>query len=170
MRSVTKRQKMNQVKVLIALFVVFTTASALVKPLIFGGERATEGQFPYLMSFRSKAESVFHHICGAAIISERFAVTAGHCFSSSNGLENYRIVVGAYDREDFKNGKYFKIKQFIRHPGYNSTTKINDIALIEFKKSIRFDENIKVLEIGTTFIEDGEVATIAGWGRSEVCE
>ena len=43
---------------------------------IVGGQYATEGQFPYLVSFQSQT---FQHFCGGAVIDENNVLTAAHC-------------------------------------------------------------------------------------------
>ena len=48
---------------------------------IVGGRYATEGQFPYLVSFQSQFgnPSTFQHFCGGAVIDKNNVLTAAHC-------------------------------------------------------------------------------------------
>lgn len=46
---------------------------------IIGGEKATDGQFPALVSLQST--NGHSHFCGGGLISDRLILTAGHCFA-----------------------------------------------------------------------------------------
>lgn len=137
------------------------------QPLIFGGEKATPDQFPYLVSVRYMKNGKYEHHCGAAILSDRFVLTAAHCYKSKIKFNKYRISVGAAHRED--PGELFAIKRFVVHARYDAATKANDIAVIEMGSPLVLGAKIKAIEINRNPIEGKEIATVAGWGRSEVC-
>ncbi len=50
---------------------------AKVDSKIIGGEYASEGQFPYMVSFQYGKS----HFCGGTIYDERNIITAAHCCS-----------------------------------------------------------------------------------------
>lgn len=160
----------KNITVLILLVTLSGSLAAFVgSPFIYGGEKANENQFPFLVSFRVKNENkTTSHVCGASIISDRFLVTAGHCYSPNRfQISDYRISVGAKMRTD--EGKLFPVKQIISHPDLNLRRMINDIALVEMMEPFPLNENISSIEIGRNFIENGEKGIAAGWGKSEVC-
>lgn len=51
------------------------SAELIPSPRIVSGGFAALGQFPYQVSVRLNNQ----HICGGALISKRFVVTAAHC-------------------------------------------------------------------------------------------
>lgn len=154
---------------LLFLLISGSLADFASEPYIFGGENATDtSQFPYLASLR-KDNGTFHS-CGASILSDRFLVTAGHCYSIYTEVSDYRVVVGALRKED--KGEQYTVKRFIRHPGYTIIPfdkPANDIALIEVKRKIQFNSKVSPIAISRDFIGKNVSAVTAGWGSSEVC-
>lgn len=137
------------------------------QPLIFGGKKATPDQFPFLVSVRYLKNGLYVHNCGAAILSNRFVLTAAHCYKSKIKYNKYHISVGAVKRED--QGNLYTIKRFIVHPRYDAATKMNDIAMIEMENPLVLGAKIAAIEINRNPIEGKEMATVSGWGKSDVC-
>lgn len=140
--------------------------------LIFGGKKATPDQFPFLVSVRYMKNGKYEHNCGAAIlsngnISNRYVITAGHCYKSKIKFNKYRISIGATKRED--QGELYPIKRFIVHQRYDAATKENDIALIEMENPLDLGAKSSAIELNRNPIVGKHMATVAGWGRSEVC-
>lgn len=136
------------------------------EPLIFGGKKATENQFPFLVSLRVLKNGSFTHDCGASILSDRFLVTAAHCKKSKLNMKDYRVSVGPHTKED--QGEEYTIKQFFVHPKFSRITMRNDIALVQMEKPIRFGKTASAIEISRDFIDGKVPAIVAGWGRTEV--
>ncbi|XP_026674581.1 trypsin-1-like [Ceratina calcarata] len=91
---------------------------------------------PYQLSLQTTS-----HICGASIISSKWAITAGHCVGSAPS--RYTLRSG---NSNNNLGNAYTIKNITRHPNYNSRTVDYDVALLEVR--------------GTTFtlIEGGSVS------------
>lgn len=145
--------------------------TASVGEYLFGGEKAENtGQFPYVVSLRRNKGA--YHMCGASILSSRFIVTAGHCYSNFYELSDYSIVIGALLKRD-RGLQEYTLKQFILHPNftYNETieTLSNDIALIELNEEIQFNRNVSHIEISRDFIDENVAAIVSGWGGTQVC-
>lgn len=153
----------------VLLLLISGALAASIGEYIHGGEIANEtSQFPYLVSLRRGNGN--SHMCGATILSNRFIITAGHCYSNSVRLNEYRIVIGALHREDI--GTKYTLKRFTVHPNYTLTTidtLRNDIAIIELNEEISFDDNVSPIDIGREFIGENVPALTSGWGRTEVC-
>lgn len=143
-----------------------TDSLAAITPRIVGGERATENQFPFIVSLRIKFKERYIHNCGASIISERFLLTAAHCLHE-NDPTFYRVSVGAHRREE--QGEIYMVKKLMLHPKYNETYEPrNDIALLLLEKPIKFTVNTSAINIGRDFIEENQSVHVAGWGMTEV--
>lgn len=142
---------------------------------IFGGDQAEIGQFPYQVSLRLDPFDIsWKHYCGGSIISNRFVITAGHCYKAKYPEpKNYRIVAGAH-RNNNNDGIAYDVKRWIVHEGYyvNMTEKIssarNDIALVKTAKAIEFNNLVASIALHRKFFEGGAHAVTSGWGRSNV--
>lgn len=86
------------------------------------------------------------HYCGASIITNKFLLTAAHCFAGgvadSKKLDRFRIGVGAVRTEQME---LFEIEHVHLHPNNTRTQHYNDIALIELKKPLNFNARIRPL-------------------------
>lgn len=142
---------------------------------IVGGEEADVGQFPHQISMRLNFSGTFRHFCGGSIISERFILTAGHCYSPDFPLARYRVVVGAHLNND-ADGQTHNVSRFIVHEDYfnnmtsTNSTLLNDIALIETATPIVFGQFAASIPLYSIFVGDGARAVTSGWGRTDVSE
>lgn len=158
---------LKQVVIAVTLIVSNIVALQLFEERIFGGEEAQPGQFPHQISLRLLRDS-FRHICGGSIISDRFILTAAHCYPKAYpNVTGYRVVVGAhlYNGDD---GKAYDVLRIIPHEHYNHSTLINDVALIEVNETIVFNDRVAPISINRTFIGGDVLAVASGWGRTDV--
>ena len=66
-------------------------------------------------------------MCGAAILSENWVVSAAHCI---NKTANYIVEAGISDHEEMGEFEY-ETEKIIIHPDYNNTSYDSDIVLIK---------------------------------------
>ncbi|XP_075245418.1 fibrinolytic enzyme, isozyme C-like isoform X1 [Convolutriloba macropyga] len=99
----------------------------LTKRAIWNGYKAPPRPF-----FAQLRKSGRHH-CGAAIVGNRLALSAAHCY---HGPDKLSIAYGDFSK---KGGRVttVKIKKGVIHPGYDrSNSNVNDIVAIKLASSV----------------------------------
>ncbi|XP_029161316.1 serine protease 53-like [Nylanderia fulva] len=140
---------------LIGGFASFLRPAFFLDPRIVGGTIVDISQHPYQLSLQRGTQ----HTCGAAIISNKWAVTAAHCVSLS--ANRYRLNAGNNDK--YK-GVYYQVKRIIRHPAYNDLTIDYDIALLEVDGEIRFNDRLQPVKLAENELANGVMVNVTGWG------
>lgn len=161
---------LRQVLIAIALVLTTTFGLQLTTDRIFGGEEAEPGQFPHQVSLRLQRNDTFRHICGGSIISNRFILTAAHCYPQIfPNISDYRVVVGAH-KNNGNDGQAYDVRRFVRHEQYNGTLHIHDIGLIEVNTTIQFSQGVAPIPLRRTFVDGVVRAITSGWGRTNVSQ
>ncbi|CAH2062117.1 unnamed protein product, partial [Iphiclides podalirius] len=135
--------------------------------LVVGGLNASKREFPHmvLLGFGSSPQTA-SWACGGSIISERFILTAGHCTSMNRTSVGF-VLLGVLDkRQRVDMSQVYRIRRIIKHPGYRSPSKYNDIALLETENDMRLSEDAvpACLHIDTRVDDERAIAT--GWGAT----
>lgn len=132
---------------------------------IVGGQTATPGQFPYMVSLRRssrmKDNTVWRHFCGGSIISPSWVISAAHC--QLVGPSALRLFVGAH--HVFNDGTGYTVNQTINHPAYNPRNYRNDIALLETITPIQLNDRVRPIPLRRQFVDAGVETITTGWGR-----
>ncbi|XP_031631436.1 coagulation factor IX-like [Contarinia nasturtii] len=132
-------------------------------PRILGGEDAEQGQFPYQVSLRCYFEKV--HLCGGAIVSNRFILTAAHCTQEMYELPQYiYAVVGALKLHD--DGIVVRLSAISNHAGYDRKKCMHDIALLRTAEEIVFTNLIQPIALPTHDLPRYEQVIVSGWGST----
>ncbi|EDV92711.1 GH18680 [Drosophila grimshawi] len=111
-------------------------------PLIVGGKPADPKEFPPMARLGHRQEGNTAWFCGGTLISNRFVLTAAHCFDSEDGDVNV-VRLGDLDFDSDKDDaapKDYAVADNIRHPNFTSTELYNDIALVKLAEDVRFDQ------------------------------
>ncbi|XP_047995087.1 chymotrypsin-1-like, partial [Leguminivora glycinivorella] len=100
--------------------------------------------------------------CGAAIISERWLVTAGHCIEF---LRSNLVWVGG---DSIRTSKLYTIDDAIIHPGFSlRPVVINDIALVHLSKPLTFSDTVQPIKLPGMKHQLNTVHTFYGMGRDQ---
>ncbi|XP_063732702.1 ovochymase-2 [Eleginops maclovinus] len=134
---------------------------------VVGGAQATYGSHPWLVSLQHRGS----HFCGGAILTERWIMTAAHCFTSRSKefLSGVRVVVGEFDqRVDDEEEQAYLIKSVSVHEKYHHALPMNyDIALMELDQHIVLGTHVQpiCLPLPDDSLQPGTSCIIGGWGR-----
>ncbi|XP_041089078.1 suppressor of tumorigenicity 14 protein-like isoform X3 [Polyodon spathula] len=143
---------------------------------IVGGQSAGLGEWPWQVSLH------FHqrgHTCGASLISQRWIISASHCFQDS-GASRYSspslwsAVIGTHLQNlTATKPVTHTIKRIITHGRYDDVSLDYDVALLELAAPVVYDDNIQAicLPAATHVFSVGQRCFITGWGllKEEEC-
>lgn len=98
---------------------------------------------PYIASLHS---SQSNHVCGGAIINQRWILTVAHCVINQPS-QNYRIRVGS--KLTNTGGELHQVSRIKLHPSFVEKTRVNDIATVKTTKDIIFNVAIRPIQISS---------------------
>ena len=115
------------------------TGDTIVTQKIINGVEAKPNEFPWQVAL---VKSGLHTpICGGTIISEKHILTAAHCTSDIELIEDVEALVGEHDLLTSNDeAKRMKISRIIEHPNYNPKTVAYDFSLLVLAEAISFSK------------------------------
>ncbi|XP_029198237.2 chymotrypsin-like elastase family member 2A [Acropora millepora] len=151
---------------------------------ITGGHEAKPGSWPWMTNIFITGLGEYFK-CGAALISDRWVLTAAHCtignigtmiVPASNYPEMLKVHVGVHNMDKPEGCEQeIAIKKVYLHPEWDIVSKntsngvkissSHDIALLQLSKPVHFTSKVKsmCLDNGQKF-DAGKICYIAGWG------
>ncbi|XP_032295867.1 serine protease persephone isoform X1 [Drosophila virilis] len=132
---------------------------------ILDGIPVEPGVYPHMAAIAFSNFGTFVYRCGGSLISNRHVLTAAHCFNEDLPVH---ARLGTVDIEQL--GEFYQdiaIKENIAiHPEYVSTSKYNDIAILELVEEPRLSLYISPACLETNLFDPPETAQlfVAGWG------
>ncbi|KAH6929037.1 hypothetical protein HPB50_022496 [Hyalomma asiaticum] len=134
---------------------------------IVGGHSSAPGSWPWQVALYKEGEFQ----CGAALVSDQWLVTAGHCFY--NTLTSHWVARMGMLRRGTEMPSPFEvvssISHVVIHPEYVDKGFANDIALLKLDKPVDFSDYIRPICLPS----DGETVrprhtsfcVAVGWGK-----
>ena len=101
--------------------------------------------------------------CGAALINDRYLLTASHCIYRQDPA-NIGVVLGAHDLND-KSNQVLQPEEFIVHEDYEKSRQLNDIGLVKLRNPVAFTSKIRPICLPSSENEAFDKLVVAGWGR-----
>ncbi|XP_026149232.1 suppressor of tumorigenicity 14 protein homolog isoform X3 [Mastacembelus armatus] len=134
---------------------------------IVGGQNAELGEWPWQVSLHFLTQG---HVCGASIISEKWLLSASHCFVTNNpknhDAANWLTYSGMQAQFKQDGVERRTLKRIITHPDYNQMTYDYDIALLELNEPLKFSNTIQpiCLPSSSHVFPSGMSCWVTGWG------
>ncbi|EDV99588.1 GH12343 [Drosophila grimshawi] len=135
-----------------------------LSPHILGGTEVELGTYPHMAAIAFSVVDKIVFSCGGTLISSRHVLTAAHCVSKDLPLY-VRLgavnISGDLDHQDIN-----VTSNVVLHPDYVSSTKYNDIAVLELAKEVTLDVNVSPACLAFDSADPPETAQlyVAGWG------
>nr|XP_046254497.1 transmembrane protease serine 6-like [Scatophagus argus] len=131
---------------------------------IVGGSLAVKDKWGWQVSLHWRGK----HVCGGAIISPHWVITAAHCFVENNMLEaaDWLAVVGTVSIADSSQGRRYRALQILYHPRFNRYNNDYDVALLRTVTDMDMKGGVRpvCLPSPSESFPPGATCWITGWG------
>merc|ERR1712187_700204 len=143
---------------------------------ILGGADAVDFQFPYIAAVNWQATSGGSFICGASIISDTILLTAAHCVVDAAspkipaGTTQWRDA--ETDAEVAKGAQVRDVTTFEAHVDFDRPEndigylKLDDLDRLPVGEDVGGNIPIDVIPLAAAEPAQGDIATVAGWGKT----
>ncbi|KAJ4931421.1 hypothetical protein JOQ06_025717 [Pogonophryne albipinna] len=131
---------------------------------IVGGALAVKEKWVWQVSMQWRGK----HVCGGAIVSPRWVITAAHCFVENNMLEasDWLVVVDTVSIADVSLGERYRALQVLYHPRFNKLNNDYDVGLLRTITDMDMRAGVRpvCLPSPSESFPPGAACWITGWG------
>lgn len=139
--------------------------------IVGGDEVPDETKYPFMVALYSDAnlDGLFQPVCGGALLSNRWVVTAAHCaFNDSTQSQvssnSLAVLLGEHNLlED--DGTLVAVERIVLHPDFDSDSDNNDIALVQLSRPY-FGTAIEIPDSNSFIPELNDDGIVMGWGST----
>lgn len=150
---------------LVCLFIAFT--GVLLEGCVINGKVAVPGQFTFKAEILVDDEWQF---CGGSILTAYHILTAASCVNNNSSV---KVIVGRQTRRKMRGpkGQVFHVQKenITIHDKWNPGTMFNNIAIIELRDPIIFNDIVKPIRLPKNSKPHptyaGEETFTSGWGK-----
>ncbi|XP_016967045.1 serine protease Hayan isoform X1 [Drosophila biarmipes] len=137
---------------------------------ILGGTPVDLGVYPHMAAIAYNTFGTVEFRCGGSLIASRFVLTAAHCVNSDSTTPAF-VRLGTVAIENPTAGfQDIRVVATQIHPNYTSSSKYNDIAILELAEDARESDTIRpaCLYIDRASPPIDSKVFVAGWGVMNV--
>ncbi|CAC5380539.1 ST14 [Mytilus coruscus] len=107
----------------------------------------------------------FNHECGAALLSESYALTASHCFLSSENPKDWKAIGGRHSKDTNEaNNQPRNIIKIVKFPNPGDNILDKDVAIIKFDKPMTINAYVTPICLPIREPTERDECVVAGWG------
>lgn len=139
---------------------------AEAEPTVIGGVNAEAHEFPFMVGSESDLGYGLA-LCGGAVLSENWVITAAHCIGDTKGMT---IVAGDHSKSKEEGSEQrIKVEKIIITDDYQGdSVDGHDVALLELSEPLKLNDKVQPISYASKMPAGGSTLTAIGWGATSL--